>query len=67
MLVEQCHADFPIFDRLETFSGKYVYPHEERARIMLARLRKHFLGKTTPEQLFVPMKFIEYQQQMEVS
>ena len=66
MLSEQCHADFQIFERLETFSGRYVYPHEERARIMLSRLEKHFLGKTSPEQLFVTMKFIEYQQQMEV-
>ena len=59
MLVEQCHADFSFFYRLETFSGKYFYPHEERARIMVARLKELFQGKQKPDQQLIPLKFLK--------
>ena len=59
-LVNQCHADFIILDRLQTFSGSYVFPHEDRARMMLARLKERFLGKTNPEQRLIPLKFLKY-------
>ena len=59
-LSNQFHSDFAFFDRLETFSGKYVYPHEDRARIMLSRLKEHFLGKRNPEQRLIPLKFLKY-------
>ena len=59
-LSNQFHSDFAFFDRLETFSGKYVYPHEDRARMMLARLNEYFLGKRNPEQRLIPLKFLKY-------
>ncbi len=59
MLVEQCHADFSFFYRLETFSGKYFYPHEERARIMVVRLKELFQGKQKPDQQLIPLKFLK--------
>ena len=59
-LASQYHADFSMLDRLTTFSGKYIYPHEDRARMMLARLNEHFLGKRNPEQRLIPLKFLKY-------
>ena len=59
-LADQCHTDFTILDYLQTFSGSYVFPHEERARIMLERLKELGLGKRTPKQQLIPLKFLKY-------
>lgn len=58
-LANRCHADFTILDRLQTFSGSYVFLHEERARIMLARLKELFQGKQKPDQQLIPLKFLK--------
>lgn len=66
-LLKETGAGFLIFDRLETFSGKYVFPHDERARIMLARLKGLINGKQDIEQIPIPMKFIKHKKQKEMA
>lgn len=60
-------SDFQILDRLQGFSGKYAFPHKERARLMLVRLKELMNGKHGLDPLMIPMKFIKYKQQKETT